>query len=317
QAHAAAGRDGRWQTLLGRQAALAVRRRRAIVVHRQEDEDGDADELQRRREHRERRLRRLPRRERRQDRAQAVEQQRRPRDGARAQDGRARRQDRPDRVRQADEMRAAVAAVIVCAAQVAHAQPAQLRTDELYGAIESEPPTIELVTFGVGERIFEIFGHTAICLRYHEPAHEPVCFNYGVTNFDAGGEMVWGFLRRTHRFWVEPTSFESMFDFYRWEDRDIWVQTLPIVGARARALEAKLWSDIQEANRYYYYDHFVDNCATRVRDLIDDATGGGLRAGSDARYPLSFRELGRRGLARSPLLMAVSDLVAGRELDEH
>jgi hypothetical protein len=215
-------------------------------------------------------------------------------------------------------MRAGVVLLIACAAGVAHAQPAHLRADEVPGgAIEPEPPTIELVTFGVGARIFEIYGHAAICLRYHQPEHPAVCFNYGVTNFDAGAAMVWGFLRRDHKFWVEPTSFESMVSFYRWEDRDIWVQTLPIAGAQARAVEARLWSDIQEANRYYNYDHLLDNCTTRLRDMIDQATGGALRAGSDARHPLTFRELGRRGIARMPVLLALSDLVAGRELDEH
>ena len=98
------------------------------------------------------------------------------------------------------------------------------------GAIEPDPPEIELVTFGVGARIFEKFGHAAICLRYHQPEHPEICFNYGVTNFNAGAVMVWNFLRTQQQFWVEPTSFESLYSFYRWEDRDIWVQTLPIAG---------------------------------------------------------------------------------------
>jgi uncharacterized protein DUF4105 len=144
-----------------------------------------------------------------------------------------------------------------------------------------------------------------------------VCFNYGVTNFSAGMSMVWTFLRGTHKFWVEPTTLASMVSFYEWEDRDIWRQRLPIAGDDARALEARLWSDIREENRYYYYDHFLDNCATRVRDLIDQGTHGALRAGGDAPFPRTYREIGRRGLAGMPLLLLLSDLVTGRQLDEH
>jgi len=211
-----------------------------------------------------------------------------------------------------------VAAWCTAAAGVVRAQPQRLAPDEEHGdAIEPTPPVIELATFGVGERIFEKFGHTALCLRYHQPEHPEVCFNYGVTNFDAGGEMVWNFLRTKQRFWVEPTSLASMVRFYTAEDRDIWMQTLPIEGAQARAVEAKLWSDIQEANRYYYYDHFFDNCTTRLRDILDAATGGALRSGSDARYPLTFREIGRPGLAEWPALQVASDLVAGRRIDEY
>ena len=216
----------------------------------------------------------------------------------------------------------AVLTAALAAAGVARAQPAHLAPGEVpSGAIEPEPPAIELLTFGIGARIFEKFGHAAICLRYHQPEHPEICFNYGVTNFDTSGTaglvMVWNFLRRQQKFWVEPTTLAAMLAFYRGEDRDIWRQTLPITGAAARAIEAQLWSDIREENRYYYYDHFHDNCATRLRDLIDRATSGARSAGARARYPRTLRELGRRGLSGMPLLLVASDLITGRELDEH
>ena len=206
----------------------------------------------------------------------------------------------------------------LCAAGVADAQPAHLEPGELpSGALETEPPAIDLMTFGIGDRIFEKFGHGAICLRYHQPRHPAVCFNYGVTDFSAGAIMVWNFLRSQQQFWVEPTSFHSMFSFYQREDRDIWLQTLPLTGEQARAIEAKLWSDVREENRYYNYDHFFDNCVTRLRDMVDQASGGALRAGSDAPYPITFRELGRRGLAGMPILLVLTDLVIGRQADDH
>jgi len=204
-------------------------------------------------------------------------------------------------------------------ARAAYAQPAHLTPEQLpaNAIVEHDAPAIDLLTFGVGERIFETFGHAALCLRYAHPDHPGVCFNYGVTDFSAGSEMVWNFVRMQQRFWVEPTSRSSMIAFYEDEDRDIWVQTLPIHGAQARALEDKLWHDVEEANRYYVYDHFFDNCTTRLRDEIDAATGGALRATSDARYPLTFREIGRRGLAELPALLAISDVVIGRQADDH
>ena len=204
------------------------------------------------------------------------------------------------------------------AARVAHAQPAHLAPSELPNIIaEHEPPAIDLLTFGVGDRIFEKYGHAALCLRYPHPDHPGVCFNYGVTDFAAGPVMIWDFLRNQQRFWVEPTSRSAMIEFYEAEDRDIWIQTLPIHGAQARALEDKLWHDVEEDHRYYVYDHFFDNCTTRLRDAIDDALGGALRAESDAAYPLTFRELGRRGLAEWPALLVATDLVIGRQADEH
>jgi hypothetical protein len=216
----------------------------------------------------------------------------------------------------------AALAVAIGGGATARAQPVHLAPGEVpAGRIEPEPPTIELLTFGVGARIFEKFGHAAICLRYHQAEHREICFNYGVTDFNtsgnAGAVMVWNFLRGEQKFWVEPTTLDAMLAFYRGEDRDIWRQTLPITGEAARAIETQLWSDIREEHRYYLYDHFHDNCATRLRDMIDRGTGGALAAAGDARNSRSLRELGRRGLAGMPLLLIGSDLFAGRELDQH
>jgi hypothetical protein len=184
------------------------------------------------------------------------------------------------------------------------------------GAIEDRAPTIELMSFGIGARIFEKFGHSALCLKYNDPRNTSVCFNYGVTDFSEGPIMIWHFLRTEQQFWVEPTSYGAMVAFYKWEDRDIWIQDLVLTPDEARAVEAKLWSDIKEENRYYYYDHFFDNCTTRLRDILDVATHGRLRAGSDAPYPLTFREIGVRGLAGDPWMIALADFTLGRQLDD-
>ncbi|MDB4958846.1 MAG: hypothetical protein JWO36_6415 [Myxococcales bacterium] len=208
--------------------------------------------------------------------------------------------------------RLALALLVMLGTGVARAQPQRLDPGEIPEA--QKPPEVVLLTFGVGDRIFEKFGHTALCLNYE--GADPVCFNYGVTNFNAGSELVWNFVRSKQKFWVDPESWEAMTHFYKWEDRDIWVQNLPLTSEQATKVERKLISDIQEANRYYVYDHFYDNCTTRLRDIIDDATGGKLREGSDAPYPLTFREVGLRGLAEFPPLVALTDFIIGRALDK-
>jgi hypothetical protein len=143
-----------------------------------------------------------------------------------------------------------------------------------------------------------------------------VCFNYGVTDFAAGVDMVWDFLRTQEKFWVEPESYESIMRFYQREDRDIYLQVIPLAPDAARALETKLLSDLDEAHRYYVYDMFFDNCTTRLRDLVDTATGGKLRAGTDVAFGLTYREMGESGLAQFPWITALSDFVVGRQLDD-
>jgi len=209
-----------------------------------------------------------------------------------------------------------VLAWLVFVTGVAGAQPTPL-SDEDRAKIphETEAPFVDLLTFGVGDVIFERWGHTAICLRYHQEEHKPVCFNYGVTDFDDHGGLVWRFVRGKQVFWSEPSSAWVLKAFYADEDRDIWIQTLMITDAQARTIEARLWRDVDEDNRGYIYDHFTDNCTTRIRDIIDDATGGALRAGSTAAYPLTLRQLGAPGLEETPLLLGATDFLLGRSMD--
>jgi hypothetical protein len=215
-------------------------------------------------------------------------------------------------------------AVMLGCAGVAYAQPRPLERSELDAMVGDQPPQVILLTFGVGERIFEKYGHAALCLSYpdsgpvarNETPREPVCFNYGVTDFDAGSSLVWGFLRSKQKFWVDPEAWSDMVGFYTDEDRDIYEQVLPLTPEQARALERELLTSLEESHRYYHYDHFFNNCTTRLRDMIDRTTGGKLRAGSDIAYPLTFREIGYRGLASLPPLIAIADFVVGRQLDD-
>ncbi|NVB85155.1 MAG: DUF4105 domain-containing protein [Kofleriaceae bacterium] len=214
-------------------------------------------------------------------------------------------------------MKRVVLAVVIVLAAVssAGAQPRRLEPGAMGTYLGEKPPQVILLTFGVGPRIFERFGHAAICLNY-ETSPEPICFNYGVTNFNEGAPMVWHFLRGQQAFWVDPESWTDMIGFYQWEDRDIWEQVLPLSPEQARTIEKAILDSLLPEQRTYHYDHFFNNCTTRLRDLIDRATGGALRAGSDVAYPLTFREMGERGLAPIPQLVAIADFVIGRQTED-
>jgi hypothetical protein len=191
-------------------------------------------------------------------------------------------------------------------AATAHAQPI-----EIGGS--ADPPVVSVLTFGEGEVLFEKWGHAALCFTY--PHRDPVCFNWGVTNFAATDELVWGFLRGEQVFWLEPETKSLMIGYYEVEDRDVWEQTLPLTPDQARHVEQHVLAQLDGPWRFYIYDHFADNCTTRIRDLVDGALGGKLR--DDTPYPLTFRAMGYRGLAEHPLLRGLADFLIGRALDAH
>jgi Domain of unknown function (DUF4105) len=202
------------------------------------------------------------------------------------------------------------ALLIVCA--LAASATAQPTTGTIIMRADA-PPVVSVLTFGQGEPLFEKWGHAALCLQY--PTGDPICFNWGVTDFAATPQLVWGFLRGEQVFWLEAEAKSTMIAFYEVEDRDVWEQTLALSPEQARDVETRVLAQLDGPWRYYIYDHFFDNCTTRIRDIVDRATHGALSNDSERAYPLTFRELGYRGLAEQPLLRGLADFLVGRTLD--
>jgi uncharacterized protein DUF4105 len=177
-------------------------------------------------------------------------------------------------------------------------------------------PVIELMTMGVGSLIWERHGHIALCVAYANP-REDACYNYGVGDFAHPVGMAVGFFRGTRSFYVAKEPPENTLWVYLHFDRTVWVQPLPLDDAQKQQIIDKLEHDILKENRYYAYDHFWDNCTTRVRDIIDNATDHALstmQVPSDGR---SFRELARPGFYGVGHLvpLIITDLAMGRVTD--
>jgi hypothetical protein len=178
----------------------------------------------------------------------------------------------------------------------------------------AEEPTIELVTMGIGALIWERHGHIALCVRYHDPRKD-ACYNYGIADFHKPLSMAWGFFRGTHSFWVGKMRPDQMLWVYQNADRTIWYQPIPLNAEQKQKVIDKLEYDILDEHRYYAYDHFDDNCTTRVRDIIDDATGGALRSMPEEPDGRTFRDLAREGFYGMRLPLLITDLAMGRSTD--
>jgi hypothetical protein len=182
-------------------------------------------------------------------------------------------------------------------------------------AFARDQPVIEVLTMGEGELIWERHGHLALCVRRRDPV-EDLCFNYGVGDFRDAGGMIWGFVRGEPVFWSAAQDVDDLIRLYAGHDRTIYAQPLPLTPEQTQAIIDKVYFDIGEANRAYSYDHFHDNCTTRVRDVIDNATDHALSTLPNKADGRSFRELGREGFYGMRVPLVVSDLIAGHTVDE-
>ncbi|HEU4728723.1 MAG TPA: DUF4105 domain-containing protein [Kofleriaceae bacterium] len=177
-----------------------------------------------------------------------------------------------------------------------------------------DKPVIELVTMGVGSLIWERHGHIALCVHYDDP-REDACYNYGIGDFHRPLKMAWGFFRGDGSFWVGKSGVGEMLSIYQYADRTIWVQPLPLSADEKRKVIDKLEHDILEPNKYYAYDHFWDNCTTRVRDVLDEATGGKLAAMHEPTDGRTFRDLAREGFYGMRVPLLITDIAMGRVTD--
>jgi hypothetical protein len=98
-------------------------------------------------------------------------------------------------------------------------------------------------------------------------------------------------------------------------DRTLYVQPLPLTDAEEQEIIKKLEFDIKEENKSYAYDHFWDNCTTRVRDVLDNATGGKLKALTGPPDDRTYRDLARKGFFGMRVPLIITDIAMGRVTD--
>jgi hypothetical protein len=135
---------------------------------------------------------------------------------------------------------------------------------------------IEVLTFGPGDHPFTRFGHDAIRV-VDRVAGQDLVFNFGTFSI-AGPHLIRDFLRGRLRYWLSFAPTDEVVEDYRFENRSVEAQGLALSPEQAAELVRRLQVNALPQNRAYQYDYFRDNCATRVRDVLDAVTGGAVRA---------------------------------------
>lgn len=160
-------------------------------------------------------------------------------------------------------------------------------------AVAAEGREAWLVTYGPGEIYWERFGHNAIWLR--EPAAGlDHTFNFGYFDF-AQEDFFLRFMRGRMLYFSVAQLAGSEFDYYRQVNRSIRAQKLNLTAPQYQQLRDYLLNETLPENRNYRYDYYLNNCSTRIRDALDIALDGALRArSSQVAAELNFRDQTRR-----------------------
>ncbi|GLC26323.1 DUF4105 domain-containing protein [Roseisolibacter agri] len=174
---------------------------------------------------------------------------------------------------------------------------------------------VYLMTIGQGDVVWERFGHNALWIQ--DPARgTDVAYNWGMFDF-AQPNFLGRFLTGDTKYWMEGFDARAMVDHYaRNENRTVVAQELNLTAEQKARLRAYVEWNAREANKFYRYDYYRDNCSTRVRDAIDLAVGGALRrAIGGAPTGTSYRSHTRRLVAGSAATYTGIQLALGRPAD--
>lgn len=135
--------------------------------------------------------------------------------------------------------------------------------------------TVSLYTYGPSDVFFERFGHAAIGVR-DSASGEDVAYNWGVFDFDQPNFLL-RFLTGDTEYSMVGYPTERFNDVYRGDNRTIRQQILAFTPVERAALWEYLQWNAREAHRYYRYDYYRENCATKLRDVLDRALNGSLK----------------------------------------
>jgi hypothetical protein len=189
--------------------------------------------------------------------------------------------------------------VLLAASSLAAAQNIKPAIPWIDGRSSADDLQISLMTFSPGESVTDSWGHTALLVQ--DTTYKiSRTYHYGFFSFDDG--FINRFAMGRLIFWSADVSLNGTINRYVNAKRTIAFQELNIPSEQKLKLAQALAESVLPENSRYLYDHYKENCSTRLRDFIDTAVGGQFANSMNASGRLTFREHTLRYTANQPLL---------------
>ena len=200
-------------------------------------------------------------------------------------------------------------ALVVCAAGGA---PGPLRAQ---GGVPGSHLQVSLMTIGPGDAVWERFSHNALVIR-DERAQTEVAYNWGIFD-DHDADFYPRLARGRMLYSMQGFLASNLIAAYGRANREVWLQTVNLTPGERLELQALVTEMDTDANRYYRYDYYRDNCSTRIRDVLDRVLGGQIRSATEGTdIGKTYRWHTARLLQSAPAPYAGIQFVVGNRGDE-
>lgn len=172
---------------------------------------------------------------------------------------------------------------------------------------------IDLITTSKGYPVFSWFGHTGLRVTY--PDGRKYIFDYGVFAFDDDFYLNFAMGRLWYSVYAQPDRYALIEN-----NNDLRTTSfirLNLSPQKKMAIINFLSDNIQEGKSHYLYHYYLDNCATRIRDIINYATDGKLKTWAQGiETNNSFRTEAGRCLEVNPFWDFLLNFLQSGQIDK-
>src|SRR5690606_21928838 len=173
---------------------------------------------------------------------------------------------------------------------------------------------ISIVTIDLGAELYDKFSHSAFRVK-DTLSWVDVVFNYWVYYFNTANFYT-QFAQGKLLYQLGVSYYQPFFETYVAQNRWIKEQTLNLSDSEKEAISDFLWNNAQPENKKYKYDFFFDNCATKIRDVIQKVLGNKLEFKEDhIKEEFTFRELIQQNLQANSWGSLGIDIALGAVID--
>ena len=172
---------------------------------------------------------------------------------------------------------------------------------------------ISVLTIAAGPDLNNAFGHSAFRIKDND---FDVIFDYGRFDFNAPNFYL-NFVKGKLNYALGSNNFIDFLNYYTQENRSVKEQVLNLTGPEKQRVFNFLLNNYKPENRNYLYEFFFDNCATKIRDVLQETLNHKVTFNPSKTFKnKSFRQLIHGNLIRNSWSCFGIDLALGAVIDK-
>jgi hypothetical protein len=151
-------------------------------------------------------------------------------------------------------------ASLICLLILLQSKPINAQTDSACAL------RISVLTCSPGDDLYSLFGHNALRI-IDTVKRTDIIYNWGTFDFN-DPDFYLKFMRGKLLYFLDPNRLPDFLQEYQYEGRSVMEQVLNLSCGEKMEIKKAIDINMIGENRFYKYDFLLDNCTTRIRDIL-------------------------------------------------